>query len=261
MQHLRYAASKTTCPKAPKYHPSIFEGKNWRCCQNGVKTNGGCQKTYYTLQEEEKVASGADGPGAGPAKVSSNPVRASSAPNGNASVRSQQPTKSATQYKETTRSPSGATSPISSRSSAAPAMQPPKRASSAQQEGGCKVVAMYPYSPSQKGDLEVKQGDILDVLDDSEPNWWKARNAAGVVGFIPSNYVVKQGLQSEPWFHGKMGRSEAAALLRMAAFSGSFLVRESESKQGEYSLSVSFETTLKHYHIKLQDGQYYINGM
>lgn len=40
------------------------------------------------------------------------------------------------------------------------------------------------------------------------------------------------------WFKKKLPRSEASALLRVEQHEGSFLVRESESKPGEYSLSV-----------------------
>jgi len=118
-----------------------------------------------------------------------------------------------------------------------------------------KVVVHFTYAPTQAGDLCVSAGEVLDVLEDTEPNWWKVRRADGEVGFVPSNYVASYEestnvIKSESWFCGQMGRSEAAAMLRMAAFSGAFLVRESESKPGEYSLSVSFEKQLKHYHIR-----------
>jgi hypothetical protein len=42
------------------------------------------------------------------------------------------------------------------------------------------------------------------------------------------------------WFKKKLPRSEASALLRVEQHEGSFLVRESESKPGEYSLSVRY---------------------
>jgi len=101
------------------------------------------------------------------------------------------------------------------------------------------VIAVHSYTPTSADDLALAKGDLLDVLDDSEPNWWKATNSNGTTGFIPSNYVKKkQGLEAQDWFHGKMGRQEAASILKNANASGTFLVRESESKKGEYSLSV-----------------------
>jgi len=45
-------------------------------------------------------------------------------------------------------------------------------------------------------------------------------------------------LQAQDWFHGKMSAKDAAAILKNDNASGTFLVRESESKKGEYSLSV-----------------------
>jgi hypothetical protein len=57
---------------------------------------------------------------------------------------------------------------------------------------------MYGYAPTQPGDLPMREGDKLTVIDKSEPNWWKARDAQGRVGFIPSNYVRQCGLESEP---------------------------------------------------------------
>eukprot|EP00037_Helgoeca_nana_P025821 m.286312 g.286312 ORF g.286312 m.286312 type:complete len:704 (+) comp27051_c0_seq2:220-2331(+) len=267
IHHLRHAASLTTFPKAQKYHASVFEGKNWRCCQNGVKTNAGCQKSHFALVDELPPTPGATtAAGAGPARGSTGSDGRTTA--SNTSVRSQSGDRTAakkltspTQYRETSREPA-ATSPLTSPSGSV-ASAPASHGQTVPVESAVgtpyKVVVMYPYEPSQPGDLKAKQGDILHIIDDSEPNWWEAQRDDGTTGFIPSNYVVKQGLQSESWFHGKMGRSEAAALLRMAAFSGSFLVRESESKRGEYSLSVSCETTLKHYHIKFADNQYFIN--
>ncbi len=56
-----------------------------------------------------------------------------------------------------------------------------------------------------------------------------------------------------------MSRSEAAALIRVAKLEGTFLVRESESKPGEYSLSVAHGDNLRHYHIKEENAEFYVN--
>ncbi len=57
---------------------------------------------------------------------------------------------------------------------------------------------MYSYTATQAGDLSITEGDKLLVIDQSEPNWWKAKDSAGNVGFIPSNYVRQAGIESEP---------------------------------------------------------------
>lgn len=115
------------------------------------------------------------------------------------------------------------------------------------------VIAVHNYKPTSPDDLKLTKGDLLDVLDDSEPNWWKAANSDGDIGYIPSNYVKKKrGLEHQEWFLGKMGRQEAMVILKGANASGTFLVRESESQKGEYSLSVIHEDFVKHYRIRSQ---------
>lgn len=56
--------------------------------------------------------------------------------------------------------------------------------------------ALYDYQPQSTGELELREGDILYILEKStEDNWWKAKKrAAGEdedepEGLIPNNYV------------------------------------------------------------------------
>lgn len=58
------------------------------------------------------------------------------------------------------------------------------------------VKAVYDYSPQGESELEIKEGDILYILDDSGGDgWWKAKKKASAddddepVGLIPQNYV------------------------------------------------------------------------
>jgi hypothetical protein len=124
---------------------------------------------------------------------------------------------------------------------------------------GFEVVVMYAYTALETHDISVVPGDRLTILETPEEHWWRARTAQGKVGFIPSNYVRRLGIEAEPWFHGRISRTEAAAMLKVANQEGTFLVRESESKRGEYSLSVSHGDTLRHYHIRLQNSEYFVN--
>ncbi|ESZ94132.1 hypothetical protein SBOR_5486 [Sclerotinia borealis F-4128] len=61
--------------------------------------------------------------------------------------------------------------------------------------------AIYDYVPAGEGELTIKEGDILYVLEKStEDDWWKAKKKASAededepVGLIPSNYIQ----QAEP---------------------------------------------------------------
>lgn len=42
------------------------------------------------------------------------------------------------------------------------------------------------------GDLSFAKDEILDVLSTSNFRWWKARNQAGEIGTVPSNYLIEK---------------------------------------------------------------------
>ncbi|CAG5942615.1 unnamed protein product [Menidia menidia] len=100
-----------------------------------------------------------------------------------------------------------------------------------------------------------------------EGDWWEARSLdTGKSGYIPSNYVAPvDSIQAEEWYFGKMGRKDAERqLLGQGNQRGTFLIRESETTKGAYSLSIrdwddNKGDHVKHYKIrKLDNGGYYI---
>ncbi|XP_063687022.1 tyrosine-protein kinase HCK-like isoform X2 [Bolinopsis microptera] len=81
----------------------------------------------------------------------------------------------------------------------------------------------------------------------------------GKSGWIPSNYLAPlNSLSRYPWYHKQITRSTAEWLLRNG-INGSFLVRESESTAGQYSLSVRHEGKKYHYRIQSRGGRFWIN--
>ncbi|XP_038618698.1 tyrosine-protein kinase FRK [Tachyglossus aculeatus] len=130
------------------------------------------------------------------------------------------------------------------------------------QPGGF-FVALFDYQARTAEDLSFVAGARLQVLDRSHPGWWLARllGHSGAdpglqrQGYVPSNYLAKdQSLQAEQWFFGAIKRVDAEKqLLYSGNEPGAFLIRESESQKGDYSLSVLDGQVVKHYHIKSHD--------
>eukprot|EP00126_Sphaerothecum_destruens_P006324 Sdes_comp19309_c0_seq1m10427 len=50
------------------------------------------------------------------------------------------------------------------------------------------VLALYQFEAKEEGELSFEEGDVLHVIDDSHPDWWKGE-FRGRVGLFPSNFV------------------------------------------------------------------------
>lgn len=56
--------------------------------------------------------------------------------------------------------------------------------------------AVYDYQPQAEGELEIREGDLLYILEKGDDDdWWKAKKKADPeedeepVGLVPNNYV------------------------------------------------------------------------
>ncbi|XP_074846815.1 tyrosine-protein kinase FRK [Carettochelys insculpta] len=125
-------------------------------------------------------------------------------------------------------------------------------------------VALFDYQARTLEDLSFRTGDKLEVLDTSAEGWWYAtllldsgstRPGQKLHGYIPANYVAPvQSIEAEPWFFGPVTRADAEKqLLCPGNQAGAFLIRESESQKGEFSLSVFDGAAVKHYRIQKED--------
>ncbi|GIY72400.1 tyrosine-protein phosphatase non-receptor type 11 [Caerostris darwini] len=65
---------------------------------------------------------------------------------------------------------------------------------------------------------------------------------------------------TERWFHGPLSGKEAERILMDKGKNGSFLVRESQSKPGDFVLSVRTDDKVTHVMIRYQDGKYDVGG-
>ncbi|KAL9825100.1 LOW QUALITY PROTEIN: tyrosine-protein kinase Fgr [Geothlypis trichas] len=128
-------------------------------------------------------------------------------------------------------------------------------------------IALYDYEARTEDDLTFQKGEKFHIINNTEGDWWEARSlSSGATGYIPSNYVAPvDSIQAEEWYFGKIGRKDAERqLLCHGNSSGTFLIRESETTKGAYSLSIrdwdeAKGDHVKHYKIrKLDSGGYYI---
>uniref|UniRef100_A0A8C5MY24 Src-like-adapter n=1 Tax=Leptobrachium leishanense TaxID=445787 RepID=A0A8C5MY24_9ANUR len=100
-------------------------------------------------------------------------------------------------------------------------------------------------------------GEKLRVISD-EGGWWRAISLkTGRENYIPGKCVAKV---YHGWLFEGIGREKSEELLQLPETKmGSFMVRQSETKQGSYSLSVRHRQ-VKHYRIfRLPNNWYYIS--
>eukprot|EP01135_Chromosphaera_perkinsii_P003818 Nk52_evm11s256 gene=Nk52_evmTU11s256 len=57
------------------------------------------------------------------------------------------------------------------------------------------IMALYDYRALDEEELTFKKGEVMQLIDTSEGEWWFACNNKGDEGYVPSNYVkvVKRG--------------------------------------------------------------------
>ncbi|KAM9840274.1 intersectin-2-like [Aulostomus maculatus] len=60
----------------------------------------------------------------------------------------------------------------------------------------CQVIAMYDYTAANRDELSFSKGQLINVLDKTNPDWWKGE-VNGVTGLLPTNYV-KMTTESDP---------------------------------------------------------------
>ncbi|CAF1589831.1 unnamed protein product [Rotaria magnacalcarata] len=124
-----------------------------------------------------------------------------------------------------------------------------------------QYVAIFDYDARTKDDLTIRKSDLLDITTKKSSAWWKAKNANGQEGWIPSNYVAKRdSLESESWYFKSIRRIDAEKqLMSDTNEHGSFLIRDSETRRTDFSLSIRDNDSIKHYRIRqTDDNRFYI---
>ncbi|XP_051849119.1 ras GTPase-activating protein 1 [Antechinus flavipes] len=106
-----------------------------------------------------------------------------------------------------------------------------------------RVRAILPYTKVPDTDeISFLKGDMFIVHNELEDGWmWVTNLRTDEQGLIVEDLVEEVGREEDPhegkiWFHGKISKQEAYALLMTVGQVCSFLVRPSDNTPGDYSL-------------------------
>jgi hypothetical protein len=72
--------------------------------------------------------------------------------------------------------------------------------------------AVFAYSAQNEGELSVEQGDIVQVLEKPDPQWWRARTSGGSIGMLPATYLEEYIESQIPAVELPVGKAKALYL-------------------------------------------------
>ncbi|XP_053171996.1 intersectin-2b isoform X2 [Scomber japonicus] len=61
----------------------------------------------------------------------------------------------------------------------------------------CQVIAIYDYTAANEDEMSFSKGQLINVLDKNDPDWWKGE-LNGVTGLFPTNYVKMTTADCDP---------------------------------------------------------------
>lgn len=145
------------------------------------------------------------------------------------------------------------------------------------------VVALYSFTSNNEQELSFEKGDRLEIIErpPTDPEWYRARDGRGQVGLVPRNYLQELseyltqpysdgdagttrgasgagGPQGRPWYYGAITRTQCDALLNQHGHDGDFLIRDSETNVGDYSVSLKAPGRNKHFRVHVEGTLYCI---
>lgn len=140
-----------------------------------------------------------------------------------------------------------------------------------------RATALYDYDATKSTQLSFREGDILQVLDDTSA-WWKCKNTQGQKGVVPSNYLemlpagacppLPSGAATEvsevdpadaPWYTD-LDRRAAESLLKSSGVEGAFLIRPSQTTVGDHTLTALGPSGIMNLKIQEQAPGVYVLG-
>ncbi|XP_064419242.1 GRB2-related adapter protein 2b isoform X1 [Latimeria chalumnae] len=106
-----------------------------------------------------------------------------------------------------------------------------------------EALAKYDFNATGEDELSFRKGDLLKILS-SQDDWYKAE-LHGHEGFVPKNFI---DMKIPTWFHKGTSRHQAEEFL-MGQELGFFIIRDSQSSPGDFSISVRHEDDVQHFKV------------
>ncbi|KTF81211.1 hypothetical protein cypCar_00003033 [Cyprinus carpio] len=124
------------------------------------------------------------------------------------------------------------------------------------------AVALCNFPPHRSDEHTIFLGDKLNIISEDDDMLMVYSTTTGTEFFIPHTYVSK--VHNRWLFEGITRRNAEQLLMLPPNYSGCFLIRESQSCPGSYSLSMRQDRghvhSVKHYRIhQLHNGWFYIH--
>ncbi|NXS66257.1 GRAP protein, partial [Pandion haliaetus] len=109
-------------------------------------------------------------------------------------------------------------------------------------------VALYSFQATEKDELPFQKGDTLKV--------WGARRSPAMEGSDAAALGDRGGTR---WYVGRISRHLAEERLLKRKHLGAFLIRDSESTPGEFSISVNYGQHVQHFKVlRERNGKYFL---
>lgn len=85
-----------------------------------------------------------------------------------------------------------------------------------------KARALFAYTAQNEGELSVERGDIVDILEKPDPQWWRAQASSTAIGMLPATYL-EEFIDGQPLAEGKQGISKGSRLLILSPLKSTHL--------------------------------------
>ncbi|NWH93285.1 GRAP protein, partial [Aegithalos caudatus] len=120
-------------------------------------------------------------------------------------------------------------------------------------------LALYSFQATEKDELPFRKGDTLKVQGTGKGLGARTPQGADAAPGVPGDARGAQPGAPRRWYAGRISRLRAEERLLQRNHLGAFLIRDSESAPGEFSLSVSYGKHVQHFKVlRERNGKYFL---